>query len=74
VFSLKVTTIGSSLGLILPKKMLVRLKVAKGGKIFLGETPEGLRITRRTPAVGKQMLAARKIMQRRRAVLGQLCK
>lgn len=74
MFSLKVTTIGSSLGLILPKKMLVRLKVAKGGKIFLGETPEGLRITRCTPAVGKQMVAARKIMKRRKAVLGQLCR
>lgn len=74
MFSLKVTKIGSSLGLILPKKMLVRLKVAKGGKVFLSETPEGLRITRCTPAVGKQMLAARKIMKRRKAVLGQLSK
>ncbi|MDO8597320.1 MAG: AbrB family transcriptional regulator [Sulfuricaulis sp.] len=74
MFSLKLTRIGNSLGLILPKEVLARLKLAKGDEIFITEAPEGYRITPHNPAFEAQMKAARKIMKRRRAVLRELAK
>jgi putative addiction module antidote len=74
MFSLKLTKIGNSLGLILPKEVLARLKLAKGDAIFITEAPEGYRITPHNPAFEAQMKAARKIMKRRRAVLRELAK
>jgi putative addiction module antidote len=74
MFRLKLTKIGNSLGLILPKEVLARLKLAKGDEIFITEAPEGYRITPHNPAFEAQMKAARKIMKRRRAVLRELAK
>ena len=74
MFSLKLTQIGNSLGLILPKEVLARLKLAKGDEIFITESPEGYRITPHNPAFEAQMKAARTIMKRRRAVLRELAK
>lgn len=74
MFSLKLTKIGNSLGLILPKEVLARLKLAKGDEIFITESPEGYRITPHNPAFEAQMKAARRIMKRRRAVLRELAK
>ena len=74
MFSLKLTRIGNSLGLILPKEVLARLKLAKGDEIFITEAPDGYRITPHNPAFEAQMRAARKIMKRRRAVLRELAK
>lgn len=74
MFSLKLTKIGNSLGLILPKEVLARLKLAKGDEIFITEAPEGYRITPHNPAFEAQMKAAQKIMKRRRAVLRELAK
>ena len=74
MFSLKLTKIGNSLGLILPKEVLARLKLAKGDAIFITDAPEGYRITPHNPAFEAQMKAARKIMKRRRAVLRELAK
>ena len=74
MFSLKLIKIGNSLGLILPKEVLARLKPAKGDEIFITEAPEGYRITPHNPAFEAQMKAARNIMKRRRAVLRELAK
>ena len=40
---LKITRIGNSLGVILPRDLLTRLKLDKGDSVFLTETPEGYR-------------------------------
>ena len=40
--ALKLTTIGSSTGAVIPKEMLARLKVQKGDTLYAIETPEGL--------------------------------
>ena len=74
MFSLKLTKIGNSLGLILPKEVLSRLKLEKGDEIFITEAAEGYRITPHNPAFEAQMKAAHKIMKRRRAVLRELAK
>ncbi|MFZ0301967.1 MAG: AbrB/MazE/SpoVT family DNA-binding domain-containing protein [Terracidiphilus sp.] len=71
---LKVTTIGSSAGVVLPKEVLSRLKVSKGDSLFLTESPEGFRITPYDPEFEEQMSLARKFMRDRRDVLRELAK
>lgn len=71
---LKVTTIGSSAGVILPKEVLARLKVSKGDSLFLTESPDGFRITPYDSEFEEQMSMARKFMRERRDVLRELAK
>ncbi|HET8876984.1 MAG TPA: AbrB/MazE/SpoVT family DNA-binding domain-containing protein [Casimicrobiaceae bacterium] len=74
MFALKLTQIGNSVGVILPKEMLARLRVEKGNVIYLTESPDGYRITPYSEEFEAQMKAARKIMKERRAVLRELAK
>ncbi len=71
---LKLTTIGSSTGMVLPKEVLARLKVEKGDTVFLTEAPDGYRITPYDPEFEQQMTAARRVMRERRNVLKELAK
>ena len=71
---LKLTTIGNSVGVILPREMLAKLGVEKGDILSVVETPNGLRLSAHDPAFEAQMTAARKIMKDRRAVLRELAK
>jgi putative addiction module antidote len=71
---LKVTTVGNSTGVVLPKEVLARLKIEKGDTIFLTEAPEGYRITPYDPDFERQMDLARKVMRERREVLKELAK
>jgi len=71
---LKVTQIGNSLGVVLPKEALARLKVNKGDDLFLTEAPDGYRVTPLDEEAARQLEAAREIMNRRRAVLRELAK
>lgn len=72
--TLKLTQIGNSVGVILPKEVLARLKLEKGDTLFLTDSPEGYRITPHDPVFEQQMAAARDIMKNRRAVLRELAK
>jgi putative addiction module antidote len=72
--TLKITQIGNSLGLILPKEILARLKVGKGDAVFVTDTPDGVAITPYSEDFGMQMDAARAIMKARRNVLRELAK
>ncbi len=71
---LKVTTIGSSVGVVLPKEVLARLKVSKGDSLFLTESPEGFRITPYDSEFEEDMTLARKVMRKRRNLLRELAK
>jgi putative addiction module antidote len=71
---LKITTIGSSAGVVLPKEVLARLKVSKGDSLFLTESPEGFRITPYDPEFEEQMSLARSFTRERRDVLRELAK
>jgi putative addiction module antidote len=71
---LKLMTIGSSTGVVLPKEVLARLKVAKGDTVFLTDSPEGYRITPYDPEFERQMELARRVMRQRRNVLKELAK
>jgi putative addiction module antidote len=72
--SLKLTQIGNSVGLVLPKEVLARLDVEKGDMVYLTDSPNGMRITTVNPEFVDQMKAAKEIMKRRRDVLSELAK
>ena len=71
---LKVTTIGSSAGVVLPKEVLARLKIEKGDTLFLTDAPDGYRITPYDPEFETQMNAAKQVMKKRRNALRELAK
>lgn len=72
--TLKLVQIGNSVGVILPKDVLARLKLEKGESVFLTDTPDGVAITPHDPGFADQMEVARTIMKERRAVLRELAK
>jgi putative addiction module antidote len=74
VVKLKVTTVGSSAGVVLPREVLARLKIEKGDTLFLTEAPDGYRITPFDPDFERQMQLARRVMRERRNVLKELAK
>ena len=74
MIELKLTAIGDSVGVVLPKEALARLKVSKGDTLYITETPDGYRLTPHDPAFEAQLAAAREIMKKRRAALGELAK
>ncbi|MFM2274483.1 MAG: hypothetical protein RL211_355 [Pseudomonadota bacterium] len=71
---LKLTQIGNSVGVILPKEVLAKLRVGKGDEIYLTETPDGLRISNHNPEFAAQIAIAKDVMKERRAVLHELAK
>jgi putative addiction module antidote len=74
MIELKLTAIGNSLGVVLPKDALSRLKVGKGDSLFITESPDGYRLTPYNPAFAGQIVAARKVMKKRRSALRELAK
>ncbi len=69
---LKITTIGNSAGVILPKELLARLRLQKGDELFALETPDGIRLTVFDPTLAEQMEVAERVMRKRRALLNKL--
>ena len=74
MIKLKITKIGNSLGVVLPKEALARLKVEQGGTLFLTEAPDGYRISVYDEELGVQLAEARSIMRKRRNALRELAK
>jgi putative addiction module antidote len=74
VTGLKLTRVGNSVGVVLPKETLARLKLDVGDTVYLTESPDGFRLTPYDPEFATQFSAAEKVMKRRRAALRELAK
>jgi putative addiction module antidote len=75
MLSFKITTVGASAGVILPKEAMAHLKVKKGDTLYGTETPDGgYRLTPYNPEFERQMSLAEDIMHEDREVLRQLAK
>jgi putative addiction module antidote len=73
--ALKLTTIGTSTGVVMPKEMLKRLNVGKGDVLYFTETPNGgYNLTAGDPAFADKMDKAEAIMRRYRNTLSVLAK
>ena len=69
---LKLTAIGNSTGVVLPKEILDRLHVGRGDELSVVETPDGIVLTPYDPELAEQMEVAERIMRRRRNLLKKL--
>lgn len=69
---LKITTIGNSTGVIIPKELLEKLRVSKGDTLFAIETPNGIELTPYNPDFAEQLELAEKVMREDRDVLKKL--
>lgn len=73
--TLKVRKVGNSLGLVLPKEVIGRLRTAEGEEVFLVEGPNNTyRLTPFDPGFEKKMAKAEQIMTRYRNTLRVLSK
>jgi putative addiction module antidote len=70
--SLKITTVGNSAGIVLPKEILQRLRVDKGDTLYVVETPNGIELTPYDPEFASQMEVAERVMRQDRDVLKKL--
>jgi putative addiction module antidote len=74
ISSSKVTTVGNSIGISLPKEVLAILRVGKGDSLCFTETPEGVLLTPYSEEFAAQMEAAETVMREDRDVLRILAK
>jgi len=65
---LKLRSVGTSTGVLLPKEMLIRMKVKKV------ETPEGYLLTPYDPDVEEQLAKGREFIAKHRAAFRALAK
>jgi putative addiction module antidote len=72
--ALKLTAIGNSVGVILPKELLAEMGVEKGDTLFAVHQPDGLKLSASDPEFEAQMLEARRLMKKWRNVLSELAK
>lgn len=70
----KITTLGNSVGIALPKDVLARLRVGKGDTLCLTETPDGVLLTPYSTEFAKIMEAAEIVMRENRDALRELAK
>jgi putative addiction module antidote len=69
---LKLRAIGTSIGVILPKQFLDRLKLRQNDALFASETPEGYLLTPYDPEVERQVKLGLEIMKQHREVFRAL--
>lgn len=69
---LKITTVGNSAGVVLPKELLARLHVEKGDTLYVTELPDGIKLAPYDPEFERQMEVAERIMRENRDLLRKL--
>jgi putative addiction module antidote len=73
--TLKLTAVGTSTGVVIPKEMLARLNVSKGDVLYAVETADGgYRLTPFDPEFAEKMDKVDDIMRRYRNTLDALAK
>ncbi len=69
---LKITTVGNSAGIVLPKELLARLRLEKGDTLYVTELPDGVKLSAFDSEFAKQMEVAERIMRKDRNLLRKL--
>ncbi|MEP6945465.1 MAG: AbrB/MazE/SpoVT family DNA-binding domain-containing protein [Acidobacteriota bacterium] len=71
---LKVTTVGNSVGVVLPREILAKLRVEKGDSLYVHETPNGIELSAYDPEFADQLEVAKRVMRENRNLLRKLAK
>lgn len=69
---IKITTVGNSAGVILPKELLARLRLAKGDALYATELPDGIKLSPLDPEIAQQMEVAERVIRKRRTLFRKL--
>ena len=69
---LKVTTVGNSTGVILPKELLEKLRVSKGDTLYVTETANSVELSPYNKELAYQIEIVESIMREDRDVLKKL--
>ncbi|MEY2734620.1 MAG: hypothetical protein RLZ58_29 [Pseudomonadota bacterium] len=72
--ALKLTQIGNSVGVILPKELLARLKLDKGDTLYVTEAANGLNLSPYDPSLEEEIDLGREFMREYRDTFHQLAK
>ncbi|MBK6723207.1 MAG: AbrB/MazE/SpoVT family DNA-binding domain-containing protein [Acidobacteria bacterium] len=72
VNKLKITTVGNSVGVVLPREILERLRVGKGDSLFVTETPDGVELRAFDDEFAEDMAIAERVMRENRDLLRKL--
>jgi putative addiction module antidote len=70
--TVKLTAVGNSTGIILPRELLDRLRLKKGDTLHVLETPNGVELTSFDPEFARQMDVAERVMRDDRDILRRL--
>lgn len=70
----KIRSIGNSLGIVLSKELLAKLRAGKDDVLHVVETPTGIELRTYDPEFEKQMNVARGVAKRYRNALRELAK
>ena len=70
--TLKVTVVGNSTGVVLPKEILEKLRVGRGDLLYAVETKHGIELTPYNPELAEQMKLAEQVMREDRDALRKL--
>jgi putative addiction module antidote len=71
---LKLTSLGNSMGVVIPKEMLERLKATEGDQLLAVETPNGYFLTAYDPALDEELKLGREFMRKYDATFKALAK
>jgi len=74
MFALKLTQIGNSVGVVLPKELLGLLHVEKGDTLYVTQSPSGVTLTPYDPAIEEQLVQGRDFMREYRDTFHVLAK
>jgi len=70
--AVKVTTVGSSVGIVLPREVLNQLQVEKGDTLYVTATPDGVKLTPYSEEFALQLEAGKRVMRKYRDALRKL--
>ncbi len=71
---LKLTQIGNSVGVVLPREVLAKLKLEKGDTVYLTESPSGISLSPYQPGFEEQVQEGRRFMKEFRDTFRALAK
>ena len=72
--ALKITKIGNSAGIILPKELLAHLEIEVGESLSVAKTADGIELRASNTEFERQMAIAREFMETRKRALRELAK
>jgi putative addiction module antidote len=72
ITAVKVTTVGNSVGIVLPREILDQLRVEKGDSLYLTASPDGVRLTPYQPDFAAKLEVLKRVMRKNREALRML--